>query len=413
MQYTIDGYSQLEAFNLSASITENGREKTLYVDIIDLAILRWFDNFYSDMQKTVIDGEEYAWVNYAGLLGDIPLLRVSKRRLAVRFMKLVRLGVLSHATVRDAGTFSYYGFGPEYGRLLVKSAGASRAYGHPVPKTTHPIPKTYHPIPKTDHPYTENGTGGVPKTYHQINPSTKYNPSTKSRYPSNPPTGGTAAGSPNHPVPAEPSDRPILQTTGSGNESDSTKPKASSSMPPSNPSPSESDSTKPLRHQTTTWSPNQTDGTKPLGRQASNPPVPADPPSPIPDVHAAVTEAVARVKRVWEPNRFDGLTVTSRFMLEAAWPRITAAADGMDPVAWFEARCRAYCEATPPQYVKRFSRWVGGEQYLTEWHPDPAGAAGGADSGMSKSQRNAEYNKRFILEQLRKEQEQEQGGISC
>ena len=184
-------------------------------------------------------------------------------------------------------------------------------------------------------------------------------------------------------------------------------------MPPSNPSPSESDSTKPLRHQTTTWSPIQTDGTKPLGRQASNPPVTADPPSPIPDVHAAVTEAVARVKRVWEPNRFDGLTVTSRFMLEAAWPRITAAADGMDPVAWFEARCRAYCEATPPQYVKRFSRWVGGEQYLTEWHPDPAGAAGGADSGMSKSQRNAEYNKRFILEQLRKEQEQEQGGISC
>ena len=86
MQYTIDVYSQLEAFNLSASITENGREKTLYVDIIYLAILRWFDNFYSDMQKTVIDGEEYAWVNYAGLLGDIPLLRVSKRRLAVRVM---------------------------------------------------------------------------------------------------------------------------------------------------------------------------------------------------------------------------------------------------------------------------------------------------------------------------------------
>lgn len=404
MQYTINGYNQLEAFNLSVSIIENGREKPLYVDIIDLAILRWFDNFYPDMQKTVIDGEEYAWVNYAGLLGDIPLLRVSKRRLAVRFMKLVRLGVLSHATVRDAGTFSYYGFGPEYGRLLVKPAGAGRTCGNPVPKTNHPVPKTYHP-------YTENGTGGVPKTYHQINQSTKYNPSTKSRYPSNPPTGGTAAGSPNHPVPAEPLDQPNPQATGSSNESDSTKQRAFSSMLPPKSSPSESDSTEPLRHQTTTWPPDQTDGTKPLGHPTSNPPVPADPPSPIPDVHTAVTEAVARVKRVWEPNRFDGLTVTSRFTLEAAWPRIIAAADGMDPVTWFEARCRAYCEATPPRYVKKFSKWVGSEQYLTEWRPEPSGGDTAPDAGLSKSQRNAEFNRRFILDQLRKEQEQ--GGQSC
>lgn len=404
MQFTINGYNQLEAFNLSVSIIENGRKKTLYVDIIDLVLLRWFDNFYPHMQKTVIDGKEYAWVNYARLLSDFPLLRVGKRRLAVRFMKLARLGVLSHVTVRDEGTFSYYGFGPKYGRLLVEPVDESRMCGDPASEAAQGV------VRKRTRGWYESVPRGGTKAYDQINPSTRNNPSTKnnpSTNPPNPPEGGTATGSPNHSVPTEPLDSPAHKTIGSPNESDSTKTTASSSMLPSNQSPSESDSTEPSRHQT--WSPNQTDSTKPLGRQTSNPPVPADPPSPFPDVHTAVAEAIARVKRVWEPNRFDGLTATSRFMLEAAWPRITAAADGEDPVAWFEARCRAYCEATPPQYVKRFSRWVGGEQYLTEWHPDPTPVSGGG--GLSKSQRNAEYNKQFILEQLRKEQEQ--GGMSC
>lgn len=393
MKYTIEGFNQLEAFNTTATIIKDGKPTAIYLDIIDLAVLRWFTDFYAHMRKETIDGVEYAWVTYDAIIGDIPLLRVKKHMLMLRFRKLEQLGMLKHVTVRKGGVYAFYTFGPQFERLKVRPS--ERPQGD-MQNVAQPLCNKLH------NPYAKNCTT---KT-NLLN-----NPSTKDTYPSNPPTGGTAAGSPNHPVPAEPLDQPNLQTTGSGNESDSTKPKASSSMLPSNPSPSESDSTTPLRHQTTTWSLNQTDGTKPLGPATSNPPVPADPPSPIPDVHAAATEAAARAKQFWEPNRFDGLTAASRFMLEAAWPHITAAASGMDPVTWFEARCRAYCEATPPRYVKKFSKWVGSEQYLTEWRPEPSDSGGTPDAGLSRSQRNAEFNKRFILDQLRKEQEQ--GRQSC
>lgn len=103
---------------MRATITENGHTKTIRLDIIDLTILRWIIDFYPRMKKTIIDGDEYVWLDYSTFIEDMPLLNLSKQSLYKRCIKMVQLGVLKHKTVRSNGTYSYYGFGPEYSRLI-------------------------------------------------------------------------------------------------------------------------------------------------------------------------------------------------------------------------------------------------------------------------------------------------------
>lgn len=121
MKYTIEGFNQEAALSMRATITENGNTKTIKLDIVDLTILRWIVDFYPNMKKTIIDGTEYAWVDYTAFIEDMPLLGLSNQSLYKRCVKMVQLGVLKHKTVRNKGTFSYYGFGQEYQRLVNSS----------------------------------------------------------------------------------------------------------------------------------------------------------------------------------------------------------------------------------------------------------------------------------------------------
>lgn len=130
MKYTIEGFSQEAALSMRATITENGTTKTIKLDLIDLTIIRWIVDFYPNMKKTLIEGTEYVWLDYSTFVEDMPLLGLSKQSLYKRCMKMVQLGVLKHATVRSRGTFSYYGLGPEYSRLV----------GHPHKATQLPVP---------------------------------------------------------------------------------------------------------------------------------------------------------------------------------------------------------------------------------------------------------------------------------
>lgn len=118
MKYTLEGFSQEAALSMRADITENGKTKTIKLDAVDLIIIRWIVDFYPRMKKTIIEGAEYAWLDYATFVEDMPLLGLSRQSLYKRCMKMVQLGVLKHKTVRSKGTFSYYGFGPEYSRLI-------------------------------------------------------------------------------------------------------------------------------------------------------------------------------------------------------------------------------------------------------------------------------------------------------
>lgn len=112
---------------MQATITEDGRTKTIKLDIIDLTIIRWIVDFYPHMKKTLIEGTEYVWLDYSTFVEDMPLLALSKQSLYKRCTKMVQLGVLKHKTVRSKGTFSYYAFGPEYSLLVGSHSKAAQA----------------------------------------------------------------------------------------------------------------------------------------------------------------------------------------------------------------------------------------------------------------------------------------------
>ena len=118
MRYTIEGFSQTEAIKFRRTETVNGKEKVVTLDCTDLVILRWFVDFWPNMMKVEIGGRQYAWLSYKALIEDMPLIGIKKGMLALRLKKLVSFGILSHQTVKNGGTFSYYGFGPEYARLI-------------------------------------------------------------------------------------------------------------------------------------------------------------------------------------------------------------------------------------------------------------------------------------------------------
>ena len=127
MRYTIEGFSQMEAVKFRRTETvkrKNQRtgeyedkEAVVALDCTDLVILRWLVDFWPNMIKVEIGGVQYAWLSYKDAIKDMPLLGVKKAAFALRLKKMVSFGILTHKTVKSNGTFSYYGFGPEYMRL--------------------------------------------------------------------------------------------------------------------------------------------------------------------------------------------------------------------------------------------------------------------------------------------------------
>ena len=119
MKFTIHGFSQAYALTLCKTVKdENGKERTTRIDCTDLLILRWFVDFFPRMKKVTFDGEQYALVTHALLIEDLPLLDISKRAGIDRMQKLVDFGVLKYKLVKQGGTFSFYGFGENYARLI-------------------------------------------------------------------------------------------------------------------------------------------------------------------------------------------------------------------------------------------------------------------------------------------------------
>lgn len=117
MQYSICGFQQEEALKL-CRVTD-GHE--VRVDATDLLILRWFVDFFPNMKKQVIDGTVYAWVNYQTLADEFPLLGMKKQAVAKRLKKLCDLEILEHVHITEGGSWSYFGFGKNYEKLVRKA----------------------------------------------------------------------------------------------------------------------------------------------------------------------------------------------------------------------------------------------------------------------------------------------------
>ena len=95
MKFTVMGYSQEQAIKLG-------------LDLVDLAILRWLQDFYPKMSKKIIDGKEYAWIKYSYFIQDMPILGLnSKSAFASRLRKLEEVGIIDKECVKNSeGTFS-------------------------------------------------------------------------------------------------------------------------------------------------------------------------------------------------------------------------------------------------------------------------------------------------------------------
>lgn len=160
MRYTVEGFNQAYALSLTKEIEQGGKVKTIRIDCTDLLILRWFVDFYPNMMKMEIGGEEYAWLNYKAVLNDLPILRVNKHTLAARLQKLVSLGVLKHKNVKESGNFSYYGFGSNFDglqknetdTLMQKNVQGMQENGQGMQKNVQPL------YDKTDNPYAKKRT---------------------------------------------------------------------------------------------------------------------------------------------------------------------------------------------------------------------------------------------------------------
>lgn len=191
MKYTVEGFSQEAALSMQATITENGNTKTIKLDIVDLTILRWIVDFYPRMKKTIINGDEYVWFDYSTFIEDMPLLGLSKQSLYKRCIKMSQLGILKHKTIRSNGTYSYYGFGPEYSRLISTPNHVAQDLTvaqdpwacHTTPNPMQPTEPKYEPQPLINEPQAPAQPKEPDPTEEVVNhlnrrAGTKYKPTT-------------------------------------------------------------------------------------------------------------------------------------------------------------------------------------------------------------------------------------------
>ena len=133
MQYTIMGYSQEEAVKLG-------------LDTDCLTILRWFSDFSSSgrMIRTLqSNGCTYYLIVHAYLLEQLPILDCKRRTVAAKLNKLVDAGVLTKEVIRNGGTFTAYGFGPNYDKLISNSGPSKNVEG--CRKNSTPLQKKLQP----------------------------------------------------------------------------------------------------------------------------------------------------------------------------------------------------------------------------------------------------------------------------
>ena len=93
------------------------------LDVKDLAILRYFQDFMKSgkMNYEEVDGVKYYWVSYKNISEEMPFLGLGKRTIMMRMFKLRDLGLLSHYTKKEGGTFSYYTLGDKFNDFLYTS----------------------------------------------------------------------------------------------------------------------------------------------------------------------------------------------------------------------------------------------------------------------------------------------------
>lgn len=181
MQYTICGYQQSEAAKLVDTVPykkSDGTEsmKTIRIDATDLMILRWFAEFYPNMEKAIIDGKEYGWLNHGHVLEELPILDINVKSVNARMKKLVHFGLLEYQKTNakngKKGNWSFYRFGARYASL-VRSGGQQEDLG----QSTDLGLGGQVPYPLGGQPPYKDSTTSNPSTTHSV--SERFTPPTR------------------------------------------------------------------------------------------------------------------------------------------------------------------------------------------------------------------------------------------
>ena len=131
MKYTIEGFSQQYATTMKKQVVRRDKLVTIQIDCTDLVILRWFVDFFPNMNRIIIDNEEYAQLSHSKMIEDLPILDISKASLIERMQKLVEFEILDYKFIKQngKGTYSYYKFGKNYINLINNDEKCSNIYG--------------------------------------------------------------------------------------------------------------------------------------------------------------------------------------------------------------------------------------------------------------------------------------------
>lgn len=164
MKYTLEGFSQKSALKITKELKSGDGTKILKLDAIDLILLRWFVDFYPNMKKKIVNQDVFAWVNYSTVVDDLPLLAIKKKTISERFKKMCDLEILTHYFDKQGGSFSYYGFGSNYNKLISTGKHSSSEVtddvdGDPLSvETDTPIRSNGNPLSvQTDTPIRSDG----------------------------------------------------------------------------------------------------------------------------------------------------------------------------------------------------------------------------------------------------------------
>lgn len=142
MRYTIIGFNQEMVISYERTTYENGKEKVIKLDVIDLLILQELADFMNrkSIIKHTIDDKIFFSIKYDAIIEDLPILGMKKQALRDRIDKLCFLGLVEKKVVKnESGSWAAFRVSENYECLLYSQEGGG------VYQTTHPCVSNYTP----------------------------------------------------------------------------------------------------------------------------------------------------------------------------------------------------------------------------------------------------------------------------
>ena len=122
MKYSVLGFNQEVVLSYKREVKDGDKSIVVKLDLDDLLILKEIADLANrpSIEKKILDGAMYCWIQYKLILEDLPILDISKKRLQQRLDKLCMFDLIERRVekVQGVGTFHYVRVSNEYENLL-------------------------------------------------------------------------------------------------------------------------------------------------------------------------------------------------------------------------------------------------------------------------------------------------------